>query len=208
MNTPSLPSGYDVTKLVHAGRADCQLTVGFDRQQAHIPRFLVQLHYQVAADPVRWGAIARMDHNETSTMGHDIYREGLHVDVARQTKRTVHLQIRHNPLPHSRGMVIRRCVEYLRSEADYFIDVYEERRFPGGPPRFQPDGGEPTRKFICLNPLEPGMSREPAADEPISPEELSELLAEVEGTTHEAIERGAEELKIGPPEEAKVVDTE
>lgn len=136
MAAPSLPTGYDVTKPVLAGRSDCLITVGFDHRQRHIPQFLVQLHYQLSTAPVQWEAIARMDHNETSSTGHDVYREGLHVDVERRSGTTVHLQVRHAPLPSNRGMVIRRCVEYFQQEADYFIAVYEGRRSPGGPPRW------------------------------------------------------------------------
>ena len=50
------------------------------------------------------------------------------------------------------------------------------------------------------------MSREaPTEDEVLTPEELSEVLAEAEGTTPEEIERGAEGLDIAPLEEATVV---
>ncbi|MBP1923407.1 hypothetical protein J2751_002449 [Halorubrum alkaliphilum] len=52
MSAPSLPTGYDVSKHVPAGRRDCLLTVGFDQHQQHISRFLVQLHYRVAPDPI------------------------------------------------------------------------------------------------------------------------------------------------------------
>lgn len=134
MSVPSLPSGFDVTKHVRAGRPECHITVGFDRQRGHIPRFLVQLHYRTAADPIQWQQIARMDHNETALLGHDVYRGGLHVDVARRSSSTVHLQVAHGSLPSNRGKVIRRCAEYLDREADYFVDVYEDRRPPGTPP--------------------------------------------------------------------------
>ena len=50
------------------------------------------------------------------------------------------------------------------------------------------------------------MSQESPVEDALTPEELSELLAEATGTTPEAIERGAAELKIAPPEEATVVD--
>jgi len=39
MSTPSLPTGYDVSKHVSTGRRDCLLTVGFDRRRRRIPRF-------------------------------------------------------------------------------------------------------------------------------------------------------------------------
>ena len=51
------------------------------------------------------------------------------------------------------------------------------------------------------------MSREAPADgETTSLEELTELLADAEGTTPEAIERGAEDLEIASPEDATVLD--
>jgi len=94
---PSLPTGYDVSKHVSTGRRDCLLTVGFDRRRRRIPRFLIQLYYRISTDPIEWTWIARMDHNETSALGHDVYHEGLHVDVDRQSKRTVHLKLAHSP---------------------------------------------------------------------------------------------------------------
>jgi len=206
MSYPSRPTGYDVAYHVSRGPSDTHLTVGFDREQGHVPRFLVMLHYRASTDPVVWGAIARMDHNETSTQGHDVYREGLHVDAARNTSRPVHLQVRHAPLPPDPGVVVRKCVEYLRRNADFFIDVYEERRPPGSPPRWSADGGESGRTFISTDSVENGMSREaPAEDEVLTPEELSEELANATGSTPEEIERGAAELEIAPPEEADVV---
>ena len=53
------------------------------------------------------------------------------------------------------------------------------------------------------------MSREAPTDaDMVSDEELTELLADAEGTTPEEIERGAAELDIAPPEEATVVDVD
>lgn len=205
MSAPSLPAGYDETRPVQAGRPDCHITIGFDQQRQHIPRFIVQLHYQTATNPVDWTDIARMDHNETSITGHDVYNEGLHVDIARESKATVHLQVPHSPLPRSRGTVIRRCAEYLAGEASYFIDVYEERRPPGSPPGM-PDGGEATRELINENLLSGGMSQESPVEDALSLEELSEVLAAAEGTTADEIERGAAEIEIAPPSEATVID--
>jgi hypothetical protein len=53
------------------------------------------------------------------------------------------------------------------------------------------------------------MSREAPTDaDMVSDEELTELLADAEGTTPEEIEHGAAELEIAPPEEATVVDVD
>jgi hypothetical protein len=206
MTAPTPPTGYDVSKRVDAGRSDCHITVGFDRERGYIPRFLVQLHYQVDTDPVQWDAIARMDHNETDPLGHDVYQEGLHVDVVRRSAGTVHLEIRHGALAVNRGMVVRRCVDYFKREAAYFIDVYEGRISPGGPPRWS-DGGDLPHTLIRENHQIEGMSEErPADDEVLSMDELDEVLAEATGTTAEEIRQGAEEIYIAPPEEATVVD--
>lgn len=208
MSVPSLPTGYDITKHVLVGRSDCHVTVGFDRIRAHIPRFLMQFHYQIQAstDAVEWRAIARMDHNESSVSGHDVYREGLHIDIERRSRPTVQLQVPHGRLPTSRGRVIRGCARYLAREAEYVIDVFEERRAPGGPPGWSLDGGESPDTLITESTLGSGMNEESPVDDALTLWELSELLAEVEGTTPEAIERGANEIEFGPLEEATVVE--
>lgn len=205
MTAPSLPTGFDVSKHVRAGRSDCQLTVGFDRRRSHIPRFLVQLHYQAATEPVRWDAIARMDHNETALTGHDVYQEGLHVDVSRRAGSTVHLLLSHGPLPRNRGAVIRGCVDYLADEVDYFIDVYEGRHSPGSPPKWS-DGGERTPKFIRPNAVEGGMSRESPTEDALTSQELTDLLAESTDSTPAVIDQAADDLEIAPPDEATILD--
>lgn len=147
-----------------------------------------------------------MDHNETSNQGHDVYQEGLHVDIERRSVPEVHLDVPHSPLPPSRGKVIRGCIGYFIHETDYIIDVYEERINPGSPPRWSPDGGESSHTFITPDRLGEDMSREtPSEDDLLTPKELSGVLAEAEGTTPEEIESGAEELDIAPLEEATVV---
>jgi hypothetical protein len=50
------------------------------------------------------------------------------------------------------------------------------------------------------------MSQESPVEDALTPEELSEVLAEATGTTPEVIERGAKDLDLAPPEEAIVVD--
>lgn len=207
MTAPTLPSGFDIAKHIQLNRADCHITTGFDRQK-DITRFLVQLHYKVESNPVKWKAIAWMDHNEISTLGHDVYREGLHVDIARRSRPTVHLKLRHESLPSSRGRVVRACAGYLSRESDYFIDVFREDLPPGRPPGWSPDGGAPSLKFICDNSIDGDMSHEPPVPEALTLRELSEVLAEAEGSSAEEIERGAAEIDIGPPEEATVVSDE
>jgi hypothetical protein len=206
MSAPSLPTGYDEAHDVLAGQSGCHITFGFDRWRSHLPRFLVQLHYQIGVNPVRWTEIARMDHNETSPQGHNVYREGLHVDVARRSGPAVHLQVSHSTLPSNQGKVIRRCIDYLMREADYFIDVYEGNQPPGSPPSFTPDGGEQPQTLFTTTTEETDMSRESPADDALTLDELDEVLAEATGTTPEEIKRGAKAIEIAPPDEATVVE--
>lgn len=208
MPIPSLPAGYDVTKRIGTDRPDCHITVGFDREGVHIPRFLVLLHYQVNADPLRWDAIARMDHNETAALGHDVYQEGIHVDAARRNESTAHITVTNTPLPANRGKVIRGCANYLEANAQYFIDVFEGDRSPENPPKWT-DGGAAPHTLITAKPVHTGMSREQPHEDPaeevISMDELTEVLADATGETPEEIERGAEAIDFIPPEEAPVV---
>jgi len=208
MAVPSLPSGFDVAKHVDAGRPDCHLTVGFDRVLGRIPRFLVQIRYQADTDPVRWAELARMDHNDTAPLGHNVYQEGLHVDISRRHGCTAHLDVPHAPLPAERGRTIRRCVDYFRQYAGYFIDVFEGDRSPGQPPTWS-DGGEAPPTLMPPNTVYRDMSQEEEpAEDILTVDELTEELADATGSTPEEIERGAEEIEIAPPWEAEatVVD--
>lgn len=204
MGGPPVPQGYDVAKAVRATHSHCRLTVGFDRTRDRIPRFLVVLHYVVRSDPQRWSWIARFDHNETSAFGHDLYAEGLHVDVVTRSGERATLHPMHGPLPRNRGTVVRKCVEYFDEAAGYFVDVFEGDVSPGDPPGW-PDGGEPSPTLIPENPLLSDMCGDRNWGEPISVEELTTLLAEATGTDPQELDREAADFEIGPPEEADVV---
>lgn len=204
MNGPGLPSGYDTTKRVHTSRRDCQVTVGFDRHRNHVPCFLVRLHYTPAFTPIRWTAIARFDHNETAAQGHDIFQQGIHVDVERKSDGEVKLHPTHPPLPPNPGAAIRRSVEYFIREADYFVDVYNGDRSPSNPPNW-PDGGERTHSFNRLNVIGEDMSQESEAEDTVTLDELTEILADTTGTTAAEIERQADQIEMNRPWEADVV---
>lgn len=205
MSLPSLLSGYDVAKRVTTNRPGCHLTAGFDRGRERIPRFLVLLHYRSETDTDGWNEIARMDHNEDTQLGHDVYKEGLHVDMSRRTGSTIHAALSHGPLQPSRGRVIRACVNYFIANAQYYIDVFEGDRSPESPPQW-PDGGESPHTLITPKPLRTGMSHEVSGEEVLTVDEFTEVLAEETGETPEEIERGAEEIDIAPPEEATILD--
>jgi len=208
MSTPGEPVGYDYSWNVGiAGHHDAHITVGFDRNQGDVSRFLVRLHYTVSNQPLRWTPIARIDHNQSPSSGHNIYKEGLHVDVSVNGQREVKLHPQHTQLPASRGVVIKKSVQYFQTYVDTFVDMYKGNITPNNPPGW-PDGGEERpREFLRNNRVERDMPPQPQDDNTLTLEELSEELAAAEGMSVEEFEREAEEFEIAPPEEAEVVET-
>ncbi len=97
-------------------------------------------------------------------------------------------------------------MDYFEEEADYFIDVYEERRDPRNPPWWS-DGGDSAPMLINSEALGTSMSGEASASEEVlSVDEATELLADATDSTPEEISEGAEEIDIRTPEEATLVD--
>ena len=101
--------------------------------------------------------------------------------------------------------MIRRCVQYLDAYADRIIDIYEERTQPSGMPGW-PDGGHSGHRFMGLKTLPTGMSREESAEEPLSMDEFDEFMAAESGMSVEEFRRRADEIDIGPLEEAELVE--
>lgn len=205
MSVPAHASGYDVSKDVPVSRGDCHITVGFDKQKTHIPRFLVRLHYATSFLPARWTEIARFDHNETAATGHNVYQQGLHIDVKRKSGQGVTLYPSHGKLNRNRGAVIRACVDYFDREANYFVDIFKGNQSPTGAPGW-PDGGKIPRILIRQKPIVVNMHPDRGGENTVSQEELTEILAEATGVSAEEIERGADEIDIAPPEQADVVN--
>jgi hypothetical protein len=155
MGAAPTPDGYDVSKRVPVESSDCEITVGFDRHGDHIPRFLVRLH---RFDPAgkspddrldrrhvpggSWQTIGQFDHNEIDDSGHDIYEEGLYLDVYVPDGTKLKLWPTIGGLDPNTGAVIRQCVNYLRREVDYFLDVSSGSVSPTTPPRWPGDDSE------------------------------------------------------------------
>ena len=121
----------------------------------------------------------------------------------------MHAEIFDGPLQTNRDVVIRKCVNYLKANAQYFIDVFKGDRSTDTPPKWS-DGGKSPHTLISPNTVRTGMSHEQPAEEPseevLSDDELTELLADATGTTPEEIEEGAEAMDWPAPEEATVLD--
>lgn len=96
-------------------------------ESGSVRRFVVQLEYDieygndVRRDP-SWAVVARFDHDATSTGGHDVGREGLHMDVYRDGERA----LRGRGFPRLRpGTAMRYAEEYLYRNADRLITRFE-----------------------------------------------------------------------------------
>lgn len=132
-NAPE-PRGYDDSYVIDGVPSDCQIAVGFDRRSGEVPRFLVKLYHALSSHPLRWEPIARFDHNAADPTGHDIYAEGIHIDLERISGEAITVRPYHQPLPRNRGIVIRWCVDYFERYADWFVEVYMGVKEPSDPP--------------------------------------------------------------------------
>lgn len=125
------PSGYPINYVVKTNRGDCLIGVGIEHTQGNVNRFLTQLQYQIQVQ--NWTQIARIDHNPVDPSGHDLYNEGLHVDVVRLNSPNQKIWPNHSPLPKG-GKLITLCVNYLNQNANYFVGVYQGNQSIGTPP--------------------------------------------------------------------------
>lgn len=204
--SPNLePNGYGTTKTVQAGRPDCRITVGFDKRRGVIPAFLIQLHYQTNSTLDQWTDIARFEHNEAPNQDHNVFSEGLHIDVKLPSRREVKLHPQHSTLPSNAGPVIKKCREYLIANEDLLVDIYEGRRRLCGAPSW-PDGGHSAHRLIRLNSQIAGMCCEQSTHDPISGDEPDEILADATETSVEELRAQSEDLEIGPLDDATVVE--
>jgi hypothetical protein len=132
------PSGYDKAHEKNCSRGDCVIGVGFDTAGGTITRFLVNLQYIESFLPPSYTEIARFDHNPTSATGHDIYGEGIHIDVVQKNGPDIKFKPQHSHIPSDLGIVIRACSTYFNDNATDLIDLYEGRVSPSNLPSWSP----------------------------------------------------------------------
>jgi len=125
VSSAPLPEGYDRSFALDCdGHGDCILTVGIDKRQGTVTRFVVRLHLRAPGVTDPYTVISRFDHNGLSGPdGHDIYDEGLHVDVTTPAG-TEKASPQHTPLPPDCGKVIQACIDYYHTHANYFVNAF------------------------------------------------------------------------------------
>lgn len=99
-----------------------------------VEAFRIQLEYDhghryTRRDPESdWCAVARFDHTpNSSTGGHDITEEGVHLDLYRKDNQ---YRTEEMPIPAVKGHLdatANACQEWLRENHDSLIEAYEKR---------------------------------------------------------------------------------
>lgn len=116
--------GYDRNYGIETDRTDSRILVRFDTHRGDLQRFAVQLQHRETYFADDWVTIAQFDHDPSNPSGHDVYEEGLHIDVVRDDSNTETLRLRHGPLPSSQGAALRICADYLEDHIGYFLKVF------------------------------------------------------------------------------------
>lgn len=132
------PSGYDDSFLISCSRGDCQVGVGLNKSGGDVTAFLVQLQYAKQYLPIQWTQIARFDHNPSNPSGHDIFDEGLHIDIVRKHGRDIKIMPAISHLPRNLSVVIDGCINYFDNNAKWFKDIYDGSQSPSGAPKWTP----------------------------------------------------------------------
>lgn len=104
-----------------------RLRVEIDTVEGNVSRFVVQLEYDReweydTTSPSDWSVVVRFDHDPESEFGHDVHREGLHLDVYRCGEKV--RVVRGFPnVPVNRAPAW--CEGYLSEHAQRYVDRYE-----------------------------------------------------------------------------------
>lgn len=116
---PEEPRTYDRTYATSVTRR-ARKRLGYDRSGDEITRFVVQLEYSLDGE---WQPVVRYDHDAESAHGHDVSREGIHVDVYREgeTYRTEYVA---PPMPAK--LALDRAEDHLANNLVGFVRRFEE----------------------------------------------------------------------------------
>ena len=111
-----------------------RLVSRFDTDAGEVTRFTAQLQKPREIDT--YETIPQLDHDPISPGGHDVYSEGIHIDVYRRNGTDIKLWPSHAGLPDSRGKLLRWCSEYLEENAKWLGSVHLGVKEPTDPPRY------------------------------------------------------------------------
>lgn len=125
---------YEREFSVAGNHRDCRIFVRMSKARGAVSRFAVQLQ-QYSEVWGKWGTIAQFDHDPNSVSGHDVFAEGLHVDLYLQYASDMKIYPDHPPLrDFTVGGIIRACIDYFREHDSWFVKVCRGTNSPTEPP--------------------------------------------------------------------------
>lgn len=97
-----------------------QVRLGYSHARGSVTRFLVQLEYEHGGE---WREVVRYDHDPKSEHGHDVERDGLHIDIYRDGSkyRTEYLA---PPMPAD--VAFSRAEDHLAKNLEAFTKRFEQ----------------------------------------------------------------------------------
>ena len=113
------PKGYDREFTTVINRRS-QIRAGFSTVKGDVTRFFVQLEYRYNRS---WLEVVRFDHNPATEFGHDITKDGLHMDIYRDGEK---YRVKNDFPPVKLNRAPRYCTTYIREHADRLLRRFEQ----------------------------------------------------------------------------------
>jgi len=127
---------YDEEFPVSVSHSFCRIQVRMALEEGNLEAFVVQLE-AIHTSVDDWDVIAQIDHEPGAPGGHDLFVEGIHVDVFRFVGEGEKLWPDHPQLfGVSDGALLRACIDYLGGHADWFFQTATGLADPVDPPQF------------------------------------------------------------------------
>lgn len=130
------PSKYNNAHQFQVPKSGVRGVVRYDRSQRLVTRFAVQLQVIVDAFSDSWETIAQIDHEPGYPKGHNLYMEGVHVDIYHRDGTTSKLHPQDNGLATSQQRLMYDCAEYLADHVDWFLKAANNQTSGNSPPSF------------------------------------------------------------------------
>jgi len=102
-----------------------QIRVEIALNSGDVESFVVQLEYNFETDPIQpdeWKIVARFDHHPLMEWGHDIRKEGLHMDIYRNEYK---LKVARNFPTVTVNAAPAFCEAFFDTNHDRLIDQFE-----------------------------------------------------------------------------------
>ena len=100
--------------------AKAQLRRGVATDRGRVPRFFAQLEYLLGDE---WAEVVRFDHDEDAEGGHDVTKEGVHMDVYRDGEKIDTVQVA-GPMPA--GEALDLAEGHLAEHLERLIRRFEQ----------------------------------------------------------------------------------